>query len=109
MNYICNLQIYFSKLNIDYVFLNAFDSILSNEHSLYNLINLNKWIMPNSHMHHFLWSKLHLIDKDLPYSYWEDNKKITSEYSCGAHPNRLGYNLIANEIYDFMVENNYKI
>jgi len=109
MNYVCNLQIYFSKLNIDYVFINAFESILSSDHKLYNFINLNKWIMPESNMHYFLWSQLNLIDKNLPYSYWEDNIKDVSKYASGTHPNRIGYSLIANKIYDFMKENNYEI
>lgn len=109
MNYICNLQIYFSELNIDYMFVNAFELMLDKNHHLYSHIDLSKWLLPHSSMDKFLKSKLDEIDDTLPYSYWEDDFKLDKDEPVGPHPNRIGYELIANKIYEFLRDNKYEI
>lgn len=97
-NYILFLQHMFESMNIKYVFCDAFDSMLST--------TINPQI-----------DKTHLIEQK---NYWGFRKRTFKDYltstndpnvwedfklwgeSSGKHPNKSGYQLIADELYSFI-------
>lgn len=99
MNYICNLQIIFESLGIHYLFLNAFENVVSQEISFYNQIKWQNWILPNYTLSEYLLDRRNEIDESLPYSVWEDDRKDAERCQDGPHPNRIGYGFIAELIY----------
>jgi len=100
-NYILHLQFMFKELGIRYVFCDAFDTII------------NKNIDDSS-------NKTHLIDSDRYWGYrnktmanllidtkrkdvWEDNNHWVDS-TAGKHPSGVGYELIADELYKFIID-----
>jgi hypothetical protein len=101
MNYICNLQIYFEKLGIDYIFVNAFENNVSKNVYFYNQIKQNKWILFDYTLQEYLVDKSKDFDKSKGYSVWEDDWIESVERNeDGPHPNRIGYKMIAELIYE---------
>ncbi len=102
-NYILYLQFILKELNIRYLFCDAFDLMVRE--------NITKSL-----------DKRHLIDES---KYWGFGKKTFKDYLCdlnsktvwedgklwtdqtgGKHPNKIGYKLIAEELYRFILNNN---
>ncbi len=106
MNYICNLQIYFEKLGIDYLFVNAFEYNVSKESPFYDQINFQNWILPNYTLQEYLLDKAKEMDKSLPYSVWENDFKNVDKCLDGPHPNKIGYEIISDLIYDELIKRN---
>jgi lysophospholipase L1-like esterase len=107
MNYICNLQIYFDMLGIKYLFVNSFEYNLSKEVSFYNKINLANWILPDYTLQEYLIDKSKEMDNSLSYSVWEDDYKNVEKCQDGPHPNRIGYELIADLIFNELINKDY--
>jgi lysophospholipase L1-like esterase len=107
MNYICNLQILFESLNINYLFVNAFENVMSSKVSFHNQIKKENWVLPNYTLSEYLLDRKDEIDTLLPYSLWEDDHKDVKKCSDGPHPNRIGYEFIAELIYSEIVKRNY--
>lgn len=99
MNYICNLQIIFESLGINYLFVNAFENVVSDKIPFYNQIKWENWILPNYTLSEYLFDRRDELDESLPYSLWEDDYKDVQKCSDGPHPNRIGYGFIAELIY----------
>jgi len=101
-NYILFLQHMFNKMNIRYVFCDAFDSMIS------KLVDLN---IDNTHLINETnyWGYRTKTFKDFLIDFntgdvWEDFVKW--EDVPGKHPNKFGYKLIADELYEFIKQNN---
>jgi lysophospholipase L1-like esterase len=102
-NYILHLQFMFKKLGINYVFCDAFDNLINSsiDKSIdkTNLIDsVRYWGYKKTTFADFL---INLKRKDV----WEDNNHWIDKTS-GKHPNEIGYKLIAEELYDFIIKNN---
>lgn len=95
MNYIVNLQILFESMGIKYLFVNAFENIISKDIAFYNLINKENWVLFEYTLSEYLLDRKDEIDESLPYSLWQDDVKNPPKCSDGPHPNRIGYKFIA--------------
>jgi lysophospholipase L1-like esterase len=104
MNYICNLQVLFESLGIDYLFVNAFENVISDKISFYEQIKKENWILPNYTLSEYLSDRTDEIDESLPYSLWEDDYKNVERCSDGPHPNRIGYGFISELIHSEIVK-----
>lgn len=99
-NYILYLQFMFKNLGIRYLFCDAFDLMIKNT----TLTDVKTFVDFNHYLGYA--SKTirdYLIDtkrKDV----WEDNLGWGKIY--GKHPSKLGYEIIANRIYEFIIEKN---
>lgn len=100
MNYVCNLQIFLEKLGINYIFVNAFENVISDKVFFYNQIKKENWVLFNYTLSEYLIDRSVEIDSSLPYSVWEDDFKNVEKCSDGPHPNRIGYGFIAELLYD---------
>jgi hypothetical protein len=102
MNYICNLQILFKEIDIDYIFINTFEKVVSDEILFYNKINQDKWILFDSTLSDYLCDIEDTMDFSNGYSLWEDDLVKPGRNLDGPHPNRIGYDhiakLISNEL-----------
>lgn len=107
MNYICNLQIYFDSLGINYLFVNAFEENISADVFFYNQIKLKNWIFPHYTLQEYLLDKAKQLDSSLPYSVWEDDHKEVGPRQDGPHPNRIGYQLISDLMFDELIKRNF--
>lgn len=101
-NYIIHLQFMFNQLGIRYLFCDAFDIMVSkNINELINkthLINTNRyWGFGDKTMADLL---METKRKDM----WDDGKRWESDVA-GKHPNKNGYNLIAEELYTYVLNN----
>jgi lysophospholipase L1-like esterase len=99
MQYICNLQIYFEELGVDYVFVNAFENNVSKNVKFYDRIKQDKWILFDYTLQEYLVDKSKNFDKRKGYSVWEDDELNVEKNSDGPHPNRIGYKIIAELIH----------
>lgn len=100
MNYICNLQIYFEELGIDYVFLNSFENNVSKDVHFYDQVKQEKWILFDYTLQEYLLDKAKNFDTSKGYSVWEDDTLDVEKNQDGPHPNRIGYKMIAELIYE---------
>lgn len=100
MNYICNLQIYFEELGVDYVFVNAFENNISKNVKFYDQIKKDKWILFDYTLQEYLLDKSEDFDTSVGYSVWEDDMMDVEKNQDGPHPNRIGYRIIAEYIYE---------
>ena len=100
MNYICNLQIYFEELGVDYVFVNAFENNISKNIKFYNQIKQEKWILFDYSLQEYLVDKEKEFDTSKGYSLWEDDMMGTEPNQDGPHPNRIGHRMIAELIHE---------
>jgi lysophospholipase L1-like esterase len=98
MNYICNLQIYFEELGVDYLFVNAFENNISKNVKFYNRIKQDKWILFDYTLQEYLLDKSKDFDISLGYSVWEDDMIDVEKNQDGPHPNRIGHKIIAELI-----------
>lgn len=106
MNYVCNLQTIFETLDIKYIFMNAFENIVSDNIFFYNQIKKENWILFNYTLSEYLLKKSAEIDNGLSYSLWEDDCKDVRKCSDGPHPNRIGYKYIAELVCDEIIKRN---
>jgi hypothetical protein len=102
-NYILHLQFIFKQMGIQYIFCDAFDTMISKdiigEVDNSNLIdNSRYWGYKEKTFSDFL------IDLKKRYV-WEDNN-YWNESVAGKHPNNNGYKLIAEELYKFILKSN---
>lgn len=98
-NYIMYLQFIFKEMGIRYMFCDAFDTMLSVDIDKSNLIDSNRyWGYRIKTFRDFL---AELNRKDV----WEDNELWYDKLS-GKHPSKNGYELIANEMYNYILKNN---
>jgi len=100
-NYIIYLQFMFEKIGIRYLFCDAFDNMvkedITTEIDKTSLINKSHyWEFRNKTMKDFL------IQTNLK-NVWEDGNFWLNNLS-GKHPSKYGYELIANEIYKWIIE-----
>lgn len=102
MNYVCNLQILFEEIGIDYLFINTFENIISTEIFFHNKINKNKWLLFDYTLSDYLCDIEEKMEFSNGYSLWEDDLIKPGRNLDGPHPNRIGYKhiakLISNEI-----------
>jgi hypothetical protein len=105
MNYICNLQIYFEKLGINYAFVNAFENNLSKSVSFYGEIKKDKWVLFDYTLQEYLLDKAKDFDISNGYSLWEDDTINVEKNQDGPHPNRIGHKMIAELIYNTLFKN----
>lgn len=106
MNYVCNLQIFLEKLEINYIFVNAFENVISDKVFFYNQIKKENWVLFNYTLSEYLIDRSKELDSSLPYSVWEDDFKDVQKCSDGPHPNRIGYGFIAELLYDEIIKRN---
>lgn len=102
-NYILYLQYMFNKIGIRYVFCDAFDLMVKKqiikEIDKTNFINKDHyWGFSDITIKDFLINKNR---KDV----WEDGVLWNND-TAGKHPNKIGYELIANLLYDWILEKN---
>jgi lysophospholipase L1-like esterase len=102
-NYIMYLQFIFKEMGIRYMFCDAFDTMVKDNIMFNidksNLIDSNRyWGFKKKTFKDFLCD---LNRKDV----WEDNE-LWHNRLTGKHPNNIGYELIANEIYNYILDNN---
>lgn len=102
-NYILHLQFLFKQLGIRYLFCDAFDLMIRDEINSdidkSNLIYANQyWGFKKKTLMDFL---IALNNKNV----WEDNKLWNINID-GKHPNNNGYNFIATELYNYILDNN---
>jgi len=99
-NYIIFLQKLFEYYNIKYLMCDAFDSMVVDPNKtddVSNLINTkNYWEYRKKTMRDFL--------KEKNTDCFEDIKMIKK--NPAQHPNTNGYNLISQELYNYIVDNN---
>jgi hypothetical protein len=100
MQYICNLQIYFESLGVDYVFVNAFEDNISKNIKFYDSIKKEKWILFHYTLQEYLLDKSKDFDTSNGYSVWEDDFLENEPNQDGPHPNRIGYRMIAEFLYE---------
>lgn len=98
MNYVCNLQILFKEINIDYLFINTFENIISNQVFFYNKIKKDKWLLFDYTLSDYLCDIEDTMEFSNGYSLWEDDFIQPGRNLDGPHPNRIGYNHIAKLI-----------
>jgi len=102
-NYILYLQWMFKKIGIRYIFCDAFDLMIKDDISKNidktNLIDKNHyWGISNKTLKDLL---INTNRKDV----WGDGQHW-KDLTEGKHPNKNGYKLIANELYDFILNKN---
>jgi lysophospholipase L1-like esterase len=102
-NYILHLQFMFKEMGIQYLFCDAFDTMISKniicEIDNTNLIDSNRyWGYREKTFAEFL---IDLKRRDV----WEDNN-YWSQSTSGKHPSNTGYQLIAEELYKFILNSN---
>jgi hypothetical protein len=100
MNYICNLQIYFEELGINYLFVNAFENNVSKDVKFYKKIKKENWILFDYTLQEYLIDESKDFDISKGYSIWEDDTIDVEKNHDGPHPNRIGYRMIAEYIYE---------
>lgn len=103
LNYICNLQIIFDGFGINYLFFNAFENVTNTNIKVKEFINMDKWILPESTFSDYLCDIEENLTFESGYSLWEDDFIKPGRNHDGPHPNRIGYELIAKKIYDFLI------
>ena len=102
-NYILYLQYMFEKIGIRYLFCDAFDIMIKNDY----LVSIDKTDLINkNHYWGFIDKtfKEYLIEKNRK-DVWEDGN-LWLDTVVGKHPNKNGYQLISDELYRFIKENN---
>jgi hypothetical protein len=102
-NYILHLQFMFKEMGIQYFFCDAFDNMIGktviSEIDNSNLIDNNRyWGYREKTFADFL---INLKRRDV----WEDNN-YWSQSTAGKHPSNIGYQLIAEELYKFILNSN---
>jgi lysophospholipase L1-like esterase len=102
-NYILHLQFIFKQMGIRYLFCDAFDNMIGktviSEIDNSNLIDNNRyWGYREKTFADFL---IDLKRRDV----WEDNN-YWSQSTTGKHPSNIGYQLIAEELYKFILNSN---
>ena len=102
-NYILYLQFVFNQLGVKYIFCDAFDSMITTH--INSDIDKSHLIEANSYWGYkektFVDFLIKLNRKDIweDGCYWEDS-------TAGKHPNSIGYKLIAEELYQYILNNN---
>lgn len=99
-NYILYLQFMFKNLGIRYLFCDAFDLMVKE-----NTLTTQKSFIDINH--YFGFSKKTMrdfLDETQRKDVWEDNIKWGNVY--GKHPSKIGYQIIAQQMYIFINEKN---
>lgn len=104
MNYICNLQIIFEEIGVEYLFINAFENVLSKDVEFYHKVKKEKWILFDSTLSDYLCDIEENLDLDKGYSIWEDDFIKPGRNMDGPHPNRIGYGYLAELISKEIIE-----
>jgi hypothetical protein len=102
-NYILHLQFMFKQMGIQYLFCDAFDNMIGKDIidgiDNSNLIdNSRYWGYKEKTLADLL---INLKRKDV----WEDNS-YWNQSTQGKHPSDIGYKLIAEELYKFIINSN---
>ena len=102
-NYILYLQFAFKQLGIKYIFCDAFDTMISNHiddtiDTSYLIDDTHYWGYKEKTFVDFL---INLNRRDI----WEDGC-YWEKSTAGKHPNSIGYKLIAEELYQYILTNN---
>lgn len=106
MNYICNLQIIFKELGVEFLFVNAFENIISENISFYKKIDKTKWVLFDSTLSEYLHEIENTLDLSIGYSLWEDDFIKPGIGNDGPHPNRIGYSYISKLILNELKNKN---
>ena len=107
MNYICNLQILFEELGVNYIFINTFERAITSEVSFYNKIKQDKWIRFDSTLSDYLCDIEDTMSFENGYSLWEDDHIKPGRNLDGPHPNRIGYRYIAELLHMELLKRNF--
>ena len=100
MNYICNLQILFDEIGVNYIFTNTFERVVSDTISFVHKIKKDKWLLFESTLSDYLCDIEDTMEFSSGYSLWEDDFIKPGRNLDGPHPNRIGYDYIAKLICD---------
>jgi hypothetical protein len=106
MNYICNLQILFDEIGVNYIFTNTFERVVTDEIPFYHKIKKNKWLLFESTLSDYLCDIEDKMDFSSGYSLWEDDFIKPGRNLDGPHPNRIGYDEIAKLFVNKIIEQN---
>lgn len=102
-NYILHLQFVFKEMGIQYLFCDAFDIMINkgiiSQIDNSNLIDSNRYWGYRERT--FADLLIELKRRDV----WEDNN-YWDNLTIGKHPNSIGYRLIAEELYKFILNSN---
>lgn len=102
-NYILYIQKLLESYNIKYIFCDGFDCMVDN--NIHPFINKTHFINKlNYYKFGEATLKDYLISMESDFNVWEDNTKWND--TPGKHPNHIGYRLIANELYNFIIKSN---
>lgn len=99
MNYICNLQLMFDEIGVNYLFINTFETTLSKDILFYDKIKKDKWVLFDSTLSDYLCDIEDGMEFPNGYSIWEDDHIKPGRNLDGPHPNRIGYGLIAELLH----------
>jgi len=103
-NYILYLQFMFDRIGVRYVFCDAFDTMIKK--NILKEIDKTDYINKN---HYWNFSnktfKDHLCETNKK-EVWEDKKLWDDNHYGGKHPSKFGYQLIAKELYHWILEKN---
>lgn len=103
MNYVCNLQILFDEIEIDYLFINTFENIISKDIFFFDKIKKDKWLLFDYTLSDYLCDIEEKLDTSCGYSLWEDDHIKPGRNLDGPHPNRIGYDYIAKLISNELI------
>lgn len=106
MNYVCNLQILFNEIGVKFIFINTFEQIISKDVFFYDKIEKNNWILFDSTLSDYLCDIEDGMDFSDGYSLWEDDLIKPGRNFDGPHPNRIGYQHIAELIHKELLNKN---
>lgn len=106
MNYICNLQLIFDEIGVNYLFINTFENTLSKDILFYDKIKKDKWILFDSTLSDYLCDIEDEMEFPNGYSIWEDDHIKPGRNLDGPHPNRIGYGLIAKLLHKEFLNKN---
>jgi lysophospholipase L1-like esterase len=103
-NYILYLQFMFDRIGVRYVFCDAFDTMIKK--NILKEIDKTDYINKN---HYWNFSnktfKDHLCETNKK-EVWEDKQLWDDNHYGGKHPSKFGYQLIAKELYHWILEKN---
>jgi lysophospholipase L1-like esterase len=101
-NYIIYLQYMFTELGIRFLFVDAFDTMISQ--NIVNEVNKTSFIKKEHYWNFSTKTCRDLLIETDRADVWQDNKKFIN--TAGKHPSNNGYKMIAQHLYDWIIKEN---
>ncbi len=101
-NYIIYLQYMFTELGIRFLFVDAFDTMISQ--NIVNEVNKTSFIKKEHYWNFSTKTCRDLLIETDRADVWQDNKKFIN--TAGKHPSNNGYKMIAQHLYNWIIKEN---